>query len=198
MQAGTGRPPRRCRGLSAVSPPPAERAGRARAPASRSQDPGLLTGMELWCRTVSEPAESVWLVLCSLPGGWISPSCPPGGACPPSQASPDVLCWRLSDLQDTSSSMSRGFSTGPLLEATLHGCLFPAGGDSGSHTFLVVPLPQGPVQDQVVNRVGGRDVCVPVPGTWTRVRLCGGRNSADVIILKTLRWGDDLCVCGPP
>lgn len=49
-----------------------------------------------------------------------------------------------------------------------------------------------------LTRVGGRDVCVPAPGTWTRVRLCGGRNSADVVTLKTLRWGDDLRVFGPP
>lgn len=65
------------RGLSVVSPPPA---GRARqAPASRSQGPGFLTGVELGCLTERECRRvKCGLALCPLPGEWISPFCPPG------------------------------------------------------------------------------------------------------------------------
>lgn len=146
---GTGRPPRRHRGLSAVSPPPAGRD--RRAPASRSQGPGFLRGVEPGCLTERECHRvKCGLVLRPLPGERISPFCPPGERVRPprlvqtsslleaGRPSRHLLLLRVPRF----SAPGRCYS--PLLWDQVRGCLSPAGGDSGRHAFLVVPLPPGP------------------------------------------------------
>ena len=109
------------------------------------------------------------------------------GTCPPSHAGPDVLsaggCLTLERPPPPTCPVF--LSTRPLLESTAPG---PGPRLSlPSRWRLWGPrLPRRPSSPRAqcrtgwLTRMGGRDVHVPVPGTWTRVCLCGRRNSADV------------------
>lgn len=134
------------------------------------------------------PQSQVWAGAPPSPRGTNFSLLSSWGACPPSQAGPDVLSaggWPTLETPPPPPCPAV-LSTGPLLQSTALG---PGPRVSlPSRWRLWAPrLPRRPSSPRAqcrtrwLTRVGGRDVHVPVPGTWTRVCLCGGRNSVDVL-----------------
>ena len=132
------------------------------------------------------------------------------GTCPPSHAGPDVLsaggCLTLETPPPP--TCPAFLSTGPLLESTapgpgprlslpsrwrLWGPRLPRRPSSPPP-----PPPQGPVQDPVVNKDGGQRRPCSSPRDLDTCLLMWRKELCGCVALKTLRWGDDLGVFGPP
>ena len=114
------------------------------------------------------------------------------------------LCWRLADPRDTSSSsVSRGSQHRAAVTVHCSGTRSAGVSPQQVATLGATPsssslFPQGPVQDQVVNKGGGQRRPCSSPRDLDTCLLMWRKELCGCVALKTLRWGDDLGVFGPP
>ena len=114
------------------------------------------------------------------------------------------LCRRLPDPRETSSSYVSRVSQHPAAVGVhCSGTRSAAVSPQQVATLGATPsssslFPQGPVQDRVVNKDGGQRRPCSSPRDLDTCLLMWRKELCGCVALKTLRWGDDLGVFGPP